>query len=128
MDRDTKKVLKHMLDTTPGQSGYCLFSDFYDSCTAATGFPEQRVMASVRQLQSDGFIRYNQNQHGRNIGFEMENKAYHRKHYSWESFKRFLFTSIIVPILVSVIAATATTLLQSLWLPKLLNWLSGLLQ
>ena len=128
MDRCTKKVLKHMLDTTPGQSGHCLFAEFYDSCTSATGFPEHRVMASVRQLHSDGFIRYNQNQHGINIGFELENKAYHRKHYSLESMKRFLFTSIIVPIFVSVIAATATTLLQSLWLPKLLNWLSCLLQ
>lgn len=111
MDRDTKKVLKHMLDTTPGKSGHCLFVHFYDSCVSSTGLSEHRVMASVRQLKSDGYIRYSQNQQGRNIGFELENKAYHRIHYGWEQLRSFLFKSVLVPI-----AVTLLTNLIASWL------------
>lgn len=111
MDRDTRKVLNHMLKTAPGKSGYCLFDHFYDSCVESTGLTEHRVMASVRQLHAAGFIRYTPDQLGRNIGFELEIKAYHRIHYNWEQVRSFLSKSILVPI-----AVTLLTNLIASWL------------
>lgn len=114
MDRSTRAVLRYMVNSNPGKDGFCLFADFYDSCVAATGIPEHRVMAAVRQLHSDGFILYSPNQFGRNVGFELEIKAYHRKRYSWENVKRFLLNSVIVPIAVSLLTSLAAS-----WLSRL---------
>ena len=128
MDRCTKKVLRYMLNAKPGKTGHCTFAYFYDDCAKYTGLTEHRVMASVRQLETDGYIQYVSNQHGDVLGFEFQNKAYHRHYYNWVAVRSFLFKSVLVPIIVSMITATATALLQSLWLPKLLNLLSRLLQ
>lgn len=111
MDRCTKKVLSYMLKTNPGKTGHCMFVHFYDECVEATGLTEHQVMASVRQLESDGYIQYVPNQHGDVLGFEFQNKAYHRFHYNWVSVRSFLFKSVLVPI-----AVTLLTNLIASWL------------
>lgn len=113
MDRCTKRVLKYMLKTNPGKAGHCMFIYFYDACVEATGLTEHQIMASIRQLHSDGYIAYVPDQRGVDVGFEFENKAYHRFHYKWEDVRSFLFKSVLVPVAVSLV-----TNLIAIWLTQ----------
>lgn len=71
-------------------------------------------MASLRLLCSKGYIRYASNQTGSTVGFELENKAYHRFHYTWASVRSFLFKSVLVPVIVSLLTNLAVSLLATL--------------
>jgi hypothetical protein len=122
MDRSAKKVLRYMLHVNPADTGHCLFHHFYDDCVQATGLSEHQVSTCIRTLEKNGFISYVTDQHGHTVGFESESKAYHRRHYEWVPVRDLLIKSVFLPLLVSFLTAFATTL----WLPKLLNWLSSL--
>lgn len=113
MDRTSRRVLRYMLTTNPGTIGHCSFSDFYDDCSSYLSIPEHQVMASIRFLESSGYIRYVPNQNGNIVGFEFENKAYHRTRYKLESLFAFLFKSILIPVLVSLLTSLAASWLLS---------------
>ena len=70
-------------------------------------------MASIRFLESSGYIRYVPNQNGDVVGFEFENKAYHQIRYKLETIFAFLFKSVLIPILVSLLTSLAASLLLS---------------
>ena len=115
MEKESRKMLKFMLENSLCKDGSCLFSDFYEAYCKATGYPEQRVMACMRYLESKGFIKYGKNQNGRNVGFELEHKAYHYEYFSTHKKMDFIIKSVVVPIAVTIPAAFLTA-----WLTVLL--------
>lgn len=114
MDQSCKKVLRYMLRVNPADEGHCLFHHFYDGCTQATGLSEHHVSTCIRTLEKLGFIAYVADQRGHTVGFELESKAYHRFHYGWVTVRDFLFKSVLVPILVTLVTNLIAHVLQAL--------------
>lgn len=117
MDKSCRAVLTFIRNQIPGNAGYCLFADLYPACSAFTGLTDHQVMACIRQLQTLGFIRYTPDQTGRNIGIELEHKAYHLHYFRWASVRNFLVKSFFVPILVSILTTLVTA--------TVIGWLQG---
>lgn len=120
MHRDSKKMLRFMHKSSLLNDGSCLLVDFYEAYTAYAKWPEQRVMACLRQLAADGYISYCNDNYGNRVGFEMEHKGYRFRYYSWVKVRDFLVNSVIVPIVVAAITAYVTLLLDSLGIANLL--------
>ena len=112
MEKESKKMLKYMLENPICEDGYCMLWDFYDAYCEETGYSEQRVMACMRYLESKGYIRYCQNQNGTDVGFELEHKAYQRRALQREVVLEFLIKSVVVPVFVSF---ATTIVLTHVW-------------
>ncbi len=123
MDRESRKMLKFMCSSNLCKSA-CLFDDFYDEYGKFSGLPDQRIMACMRHLGSLGYIVYNNDQFGHEVGFELEHKAYHHLYFSLAEHWRFVRNSIVVPVAVSFV----TTLLASELWPRLRPLLAHVLQ
>lgn len=67
------------------------------------------INSIISQLVSDGYMEYAYNE----FNFTLTQRGLHPYRFQWESFKSFLFKSVLVPILVSLVTTLLTLLVQS---------------
>lgn len=118
-----KKVLKGLRDITNNSSEPFSYSeatgngtDFYCYATKKTynyGKYEHEIDSIMDCLEKEGYLTSDFS--GSIIHYSLTQFAVHEHQYRWGSIKHFLFTSIAIPIVVSVATALATTFL-TLWL------------
>lgn len=120
MHRDSRKMLRFIRKSDLLSDGSCLLVDFYEAYAAYVKWPEQRVMATLRELEEEGYISYCDDNHGNRVGFELEHKGYHPRYYAWVRIRDFLLESVVVPIVVAAVTAYITLLLESLGITNLL--------
>lgn len=111
MHRDSRRVLRFIRKSDLFKGGSCLFVDFYDACSATTRLTDHQIMAIIRQLEFDGYIRFCQDNFGNSVGFELEHRLYCFRYYRWVSVRSFLVNSILVPLIVAAITAYVTLLI-----------------
>ena len=105
LDKQSKQMLKFITTDENLKQGFITFSHFYDIYTTHSGLYEQKVMAIMRYLESQGYIRYCYNQNGTKLGFEVEHKSYNKKGFDFVALKRYIlqhwiaFIALILSIL-----------------------------
>lgn len=72
------------------------------------------INSVIRQLIADGYLEYSFNEYH----FTLTQKGLHPHQFQWDNFKNFLWSSIVVPIFVSL-ATTLLTLLITMLLQGL---------
>lgn len=123
-----KIVLKELRKITDNSSEPFSYSeatgggtDFYCYSTKKTydyGKYKHEIDAIMDQLEKDGFIASDNS--GSIPRYSLTSFAIHEKQYKWYSVKHFLFTSIFLPVVLSVVASVATTFI-TLWLNGFLS-------
>lgn len=117
MTSECKSVLDDLIKLTKntdeiisqvwGYNHFCLSYDpnaYFDYSKYAG-----EIDAIIHQLFNDGYIEFT----GHGHDFRLTHKGLHYKKYKWIETKRFLLTSIVVPIVVSAITALVTLWLQA---------------
>lgn len=94
-----------------------MYEEFYDEYCASTGISEDRAMACIRYLISEGYVL------SHDYCFELEHKAYKHRAFTRQAIIAFLVKSVLIPILVTILTLIAISLAKDV-LPQ---WLSRLL-
>ena len=123
MEHTARKMLDFIKTDDCCKAGHCLLSVFYDRYCKYAGCTRQEAMACIRYLKETEYIRFVKDQHGRNIGFELEHKARHSLYFTLKEHWLLLRNSIVIPAVVAFITAAITAdawpfvkeLLYSLW-------------
>lgn len=68
------------------------------------------ISSIIEQLASDGYIKYSINE----CTFTLTQKGLHPHRFEWEAVKHFLLTSVLVPIVVSIITTLLTLFVEGL--------------
>ncbi len=89
---------------------YCICR--YDDSNSVYDYSKYKgeINSIIRQLVSDGYMAYSFNEHH----FTLTQKGLHPYRFRWETTKHFLFSSILVPIAVSLATTLLTLLVQDL--------------
>lgn len=69
------------------------------------------IHSIINQLAIDGYLIFTNED---NYIFTLTHKGLHPHRYHWESIKKFLLNSVLIPILVSITTTLLVTLIQSL--------------
>ena len=77
MDSFARKTLRFITSSPLCESGFCELAVFCDAFAEYAACTEQEVMACLRYLEREGYIRYSTDQFDEIVGFELEHKAYH---------------------------------------------------
>lgn len=92
-----------------GETNYICLDDDLDKTYDYTKYKGE-IKGIVRQLVSDGYLKYGYNENY----FTLTQNGIHPNQFQWESIRNFLFTSILVPIAVSLITTLLTLLVKAL--------------
>lgn len=68
------------------------------------------IRSIVKQLVNDGYMEYSVNEYH----FSLTQKGLHPYRFTWDSIKHFLFTSVLVPIVVAFVTSLLTLLIEGL--------------
>lgn len=113
--RDVLKNLRKLSYCTEDTLGFlgnsyciCRYDDYdkvYDY-----GKYKGEISSIIEQLVSDGYIKYAINENT----FTLTQKGLHPYRFEWEAIKHFLLTSVLVPIVVSVVTTLLTLFVEGL--------------
>ena len=82
MDRSARKMLGFIKTDNCSKEGYCSFSIFYERYCKYAGCKHQEAAVCLRYLEVNGCIRFVQDQHGRNVGIEIEHEGRHSLYFA----------------------------------------------
>lgn len=120
MDKTSKKILERMhQDGSPEQFAFWLFGDAVRLEAEACGLSVEDFANAVNHLIAEGWAEYVFTRDGYRSGVKLTHKGVHYKEFIRRETAKTALTSILIPILVSLI----TTLVAS-GLPALLQQIS----
>ncbi|WMI81801.1 hypothetical protein [Anaerotignum sp. MB30-C6] len=91
MDRQSRKLLKHISNKQNNPEGFMFLVELFDQYEKLNSLSEQQIMAMLRYLESEGYIHCLKSVHsGDPIGFELEHKGHHQKAFKFDDFKKYL--------------------------------------
>lgn len=120
MIRPCRKVLKNLRKLSQnsedvlcflGDKPYICRSDDFSQFYDYTPY-QKEIFGIIRQLAEDGYLQYDFNEYH----FSITQLGLHPYQFKWESIKSFLFTSVFIPVVVSIITTILTLIIKS-WLP-----------
>ena len=121
MDSSARKMLRFIKQDPVCKDGFCLFCVFYNAYCEKTNCSEQEAMACIRYLADLDYVRFGQDQNGRDVGFELEHKAYHVFRFSFAE----KWQIYVIPAVVTVLTNVMLYAAKWLW-PRIQQWLSAL--
>lgn len=113
LDRDARKMLKYISSEQNIPGGCIWFEPFYEKYGEYSKLSEQKIMACMRFLESQGYIKYSYTSSGTKVGFELEHKGLHYKFFFWQEIRKYIaekwidFFALLISVAALVISLVA---------------------